>query len=263
MVDLQKQYFLLKTEIDQAIQDCLASADFIGGKTIQLFENNLASYLNIKNVIACANGTDALQIALMALDLPKGSKIIVPAFTYIAPVEVIKLLDYEIIYADVDADTFNITLEEIEKVYTSDVKAIIVVHLFGQSCNMKKIQEFAEKNNLFLIEDNAQSLSVEKNTMRNSIITTSFFPSKNLGAYGDGGAIMTNDDVLAKKIRTISNHGQSKKYEHEMVGVNSRLDTIQAAALNVKLKYLDEFILKRQQAASFYDEHLKDISHQG
>ena len=260
MIDLQKQYFLLKTEIDQAIQDCLASAQFIGSKTVQDFEKNIASYLDIKHCISCANGTDALQIALMALDLPKSSKIIVPAFTYIAPVEVIKLLDYEIVYADVDADTFNITLEEIEKVYTNDVSAIIVVHLFGQSCNMTAIQEFAQKNKLFVIEDNAQSLGVEKNTTRNSIITTSFFPSKNLGAYGDGGAVMTNDDVLAKKMRTIANHGQSVKYYHDMVGVNSRLDSIQAAVLNVKLKYLDEFIYKRQQAALFYDNQLKDIS---
>lgn len=260
MVNLQQQYLHLKSEIDQAISDCMNASDFIGGKPVQSFENNLASYLNIKNVIGCANGTDALQIALMALNLPKGSKIIVPAFTYIAPAEVIKLLGYEIVYADVDTDTFNTTLEEIEKVYTDDVKAIIVVHLFGQSCDMNAIEKFAQENKLFLIEDNAQSLTIEKNTARNSIITTSFFPSKNLGAYGDGGAIMTNDNVLAKKIRTIANHGQSIKYHHDVVGVNSRLDAIQAAILSVKLKYLDEFVLRRQSAASFYDEQLKDIS---
>lgn len=260
MVNLQQQYLHLKSEIDNAIQDCLDTTNFIGGKTVQTFENNLATYLGVNHVIGCANGTDALQIALMVLDLPKGSKIIVPASTYIAPVEVIQLLGYEAVYADVDTDTFNITLDEIEKVYTDDVKAIIVVHLFGQSCNMKEIQDFAQKNNLFLIEDNAQSLGVEKNISRNSIITTSFFPSKNLGACGDGGAVITNDDALAKKIRTIANHGQETRYYHDIIGINSRLDAIQAAILNVKLKYLDEFILKRQQAASFYDECLKNIS---
>ena len=259
MVNLQQQYLHLKSEINQAIQECLDTTNFIGGKAVQTFENNLAAYLNVSNVIGCANGTDALQIALMALDLPKGSKIIVPAFTYISPVEVIQLLGYEIVYADVDIDTFNITLQEIEKVYSADVKAIIVVHLFGQSCNMKEIQDFTQKNNLFLIEDNAQSLGVEKNITRNSIITTSFFPSKNLGAYGDGGAVITNDDTLAKKMRTIANHGQSIKYYHDAIGINSRLDVVQAAVLNIKLQSLDRFISKRQEVAAFYDNHLKDI----
>ena len=260
MVNLQEQYMRLKGEINQAIQRCLDTASFIRGKEIDTFEKDLAAYLNISHVIGCANGTDALQIALMAMDLPQGSKIIVPAFTYIAPVEVIKLLGYELVYADVDPATFNITAETIEQVYTNDVKAIIAVHLFGQFCNMPAIQDFAQKHQLFIIEDNAQSLGAKKGCSHNGIITTSFFPSKILGAYGDAGALMTNNNTLANKIRVIANHGQVQKYKHELVGINSRMDVIQAAVLNVKLKYLNEFILKRQQAAAFYDTHLKDIS---
>ncbi|MFN8295926.1 MAG: DegT/DnrJ/EryC1/StrS family aminotransferase [Chitinophagales bacterium] len=259
MVNLQEQYLHIKSEINRAILDCLDTANFIRGKEISAFEKDLALYLNVSHVIGCGNGTDALQIALMALDLPKGSKIIVPAFTYIAPVEVIKLLGHEIVYADVDSATFNITPETIEQVYTDDVKAIIPVHLFGQCCNMRGIVEFAQKHTLTIIEDNAQSLGAIKGCTHNGIITASFFPTKNLGAYGDGGALMTNDDTLAKKIRTIANHGQTRKYDHELIGVNSRLDAIQAAILSVKLKYLNEFILRRQQVAAFYDAHLKHI----
>lgn len=259
--DLKIQYQYLKNEIDAAIQNCLETAQFVGGNAVTAFENNLADYIGIKHVIGCANGTDALQLALMALNLPKGSKIIVPAFTYIAPIEVIRFLGHEIVYADVDTETFNITLEEIKKVYTDDVRAIIVVHLYGQPCNINEIYAFAQHKNIYLIEDNAQSVGAEKNITRNSIITTSFFPSKNLGSYGDGGAVMTNNDTLAKDIRMIANHGQSTRYYYELVGINSRLDTIQASILDVKLKYLDNFIAARQKAADFYDEQLKDIQH--
>lgn len=259
MVDLKQQYVELKVEIDKAILECLNSCHFIGGATVKQFEDNLSKYLSINNVIGCANGTDALQLALMALNLPKGSKIIVPAFTYIAPVEVITFMGMVPVYADVNPDTFNITVEEVEKVFTEDVKGIIAVHLFGQPCNTDDIYEFALKKNIFLIEDNAQSIGAEKKIERNSIITTSFFPSKNLGAYGDGGAVMTNDNEFADSIRKIANHGQSERYYHEEVGINSRLDAMQAAVLNVKLKYLDQFISSRVKAANFYDEQLKSI----
>ncbi|MDB5228482.1 MAG: arnB 2 [Bacteroidota bacterium] len=259
MVNLKEQYIQLKDEIDQAILECLNSCQFIGGPAVKQFENNLSKYLSINHVIGCGNGTDALEIALMALNLPKGSKIIVPAFTYIAPVEVIALMGMIPVYADVDPDTFNITLEEIEKVYTDDVKGIVAVHLFGQPCNTDEIYKFAVKKNIFLIEDNAQSIGAEKKMERNTIITTSFFPSKNLGAYGDGGALMTNDDKLAKRIRIIANHGQQERYYHEEIGINSRLDAIQAAVLSVKLNYVDQFIAARQKAADFYDGQLKNI----
>ena len=188
MIDLQKQYASLKIELNNAIQQCIDNAVFIGGKFVSNFEKNLSEYIGIQHTIGCGNGTDALQIALMALNLPKGSKIIVPAFTYIAPVEVIKFLDFEVVFADVDINTYNITLENIQAVYTNDVKAIIVVHLFGQICDIDKIYAFTQKNNIYLIEDNAQALGAEKHITRNTIMTTSFYPTKNLGAYGDGGA---------------------------------------------------------------------------
>lgn len=260
MIDLQKQYFSLKAEIDKAIDNCLINAQFIGGKPVTDFEKNLAAFLKIKHCISCGNGTDALQIALMALNLPKGSKIIVPAFTYIAPVEVVKFSGYEVVFADVDINSYNITLEHIKAVYTSDVKAIIAVHLFGQICDIDVIYEFTQANNIFLIEDNAQALGAEKNISRNSIITTSFYPTKNLGAYGDGGAIFCNDDALAKWIRKIASHGQSEKYMHEIVGVNSRLDTLQAAILNVKLPYLDSYNQQRKKHAAFYQNALNKLT---
>ncbi len=260
MIDLQRQYLSLKNEIDKAIQQSIENGVFIGGKVLAAFENNLASYLDIKHAIGCGNGTDALQIALMALNLPKGSKIIVPAFTYIAPVEVIQFLGYEIVFADVDIHTFNITLENIQAVYTNDVKAIIAVHLFGQICEIDKIYAFTQKNNISLIEDNAQALGAEKHILRNTIMTTSFYPTKNLGAYGDGGAIFCNDDVLAQQMRKIASHGQSEKYIHDIVGINSRLDVIQAAILQVKLPHLDDYNQQRKNNAAYYQTKLKDVS---
>jgi dTDP-4-amino-4,6-dideoxygalactose transaminase len=260
MIDLQKQYASLKIELNNAIQQCIDNAVFIGGKFVSNFEKNLSEYIGIQHTIGCGNGTDALQIALMALNLPKGSKIIVPAFTYIAPVEVIKFLDFEVVFADVDINTYNITLENIQAVYTNDVKAIIVVHLFGQICDIDKIYAFTQKNNIYLIEDNAQALGAEKHITRNTIMTTSFYPTKNLGAYGDGGAIFCNDDILAKCIRKIASHGQSEKYIHDIVGINSRLDTLQAAILQVKLPHLDTYNQQRKNNATYYQTHLKDIA---
>ena len=259
MIDLRTQYLSLKSEMDVAIQDCLLETQFIGGKKVNVFEQNLAKYINIKHCISCGNGTDALQIALMSLNLPKGSKIIVPAFTYIAPVEVIKFLGYELVFADVDINTFNLTVENIKVVFTSDVKAIIAVHLFGQLCEIDKIYAFTQQNNIHLIEDNAQALGAEKNISRNSIITTSFYPTKNLGAFGDGGAVFCNDDELAKQIRKIANHGQQKKYVHDIVGINSRLDTIQAAILNVKLPHVESYNQQRKNNADFYFNQLKEV----
>jgi dTDP-4-amino-4,6-dideoxygalactose transaminase len=259
MIDLQKQYLSLKDEIDNAIQQCMENGIFIGGKSVSNFEKILSEYIDIQHAIGCGNGTDAIQIALMALNLPKGSKIIVPAFTYIAPVEVIQFLGYEIIFADVDINTFNITLENLQSVYTEDVKAIIVVHLFGQICDIDKIYAFTQKNNIHLIEDNAQALGAEKHITRNTIMTTSFYPTKNLGAYGDGGAIFCNDDILAQQMRKIASHGQSKKYVHDIVGINSRLDTLQAAILQVKLPHLDDYNQQRKNNAIYYQTNLKDV----
>lgn len=260
MVDLQLQYLSLKDKIDSAIIDSISSGQLVGGNQVTAFENNLANFIGVKHCISCGNGTDALQIALMSLGLPKGSKIIVPAFTYIAPVEVIKFLNYEIVFADVSAQTYNLTLDNIKQVYTKDVKAIIAVHLFGQLCDIENIYTFCKENKIALVEDYAQSLGAENNITRDSIITTSFFPTKNLGAYGDGGAVLCNDTTLAEKIRKIANHGQTKKYYHEIVGINSRLDAIQAAILNVKLPYLNEYNTKRQQNSSFYKAHLNAIT---
>lgn len=261
MVDLKNQYMHIKTEIDNAIQQCLSDADYINGKNVRDFEQRLADYKGIKNVIGCGNGTDALQLALMALNLPAGSKIIVPAFTYIAPAEAAAFLGYEPVFADVDAVDFNITLQSIQDVFSADVRAIIMVHLFGQPCkDANAIYNFCLERNIALIEDNAQSLGAEKNISRNSIITTSFYPTKNLGAFGDGGAILCNDAILATNIRKISSHGQSKKYIHDVVGINSRLDTLQAAILNVKLKYIDSYNTQRRQHATFYHNRLKSLN---
>ncbi len=260
MIDLQSQYFSLKSEIDMAIQTCLNNATFIHGDSIVEFEKKITAYIGIKHCITCGNGTDALQLAVMALNLPKGSKIIVPAFTYIAPVEVISLLGYEIVFADVDIHSFNITLENIKAVYSDDVKAIIIVHLFGQICEIDKIYGFTQEKKIHLIEDNAQALGAEKNITRNSIITTSFYPTKNLGAFGDGGAVFCNDDNYANQIRKLANHGQSEKYIHDIVGINSRLDTLQASILNVKLPYLEKYNQQRKNNALFYHKNLKDVS---
>ncbi|NML70463.1 DegT/DnrJ/EryC1/StrS family aminotransferase [Chryseobacterium sp. RP-3-3] len=269
MVDLKGQYAKIKKEVDAGIQDCIDNTAFINGPAVKEFQQDFEKYLDVKHVIPCANGTDALQIAMMALDLKPGDEVICPAFTYVATAEVMGLLGLKPIMVDVNEDTFDIEFRGLDKYLTPNTKAIVPVHLYGQSADMEKILEFAEKHNLFVIEDNAQAIgsdytfsdgTVKKTGTIGHIGCTSFFPSKNLGCYGDGGAIMTNDDDLALKIRMIANHGQEKKYYHKVVGCNSRLDTIQAAVLKVKLKYLDEYSEARNQMASYYDENLAGIS---
>ena len=263
MVDLNGQYNKIKSEVDQAVISCISSSAFINGPAVKEFQAGLESYLDIKHVIPCANGTDSLQIAMMALELQPGDEVICPAFTYVATGEVIGLLGLTPIMVDVDPNTFNLTASEVEKAITPNTKAIVPVHLYGQSCDMEPIMQLANKHNLFVIEDNAQAIGTEytfsdgttaKTGTIGHIGSTSFFPSKNLGCYGDGGALMTNDDVLAKKMRMIANHGQEKKYHHKVLGCNSRLDTIQAAILNIKLSYLDEYSASRNKMASYYDE---------
>jgi dTDP-4-amino-4,6-dideoxygalactose transaminase len=262
MVDLKGQYLKIKEEIDAAVLDCMASTQFIQGPQVKTFQVALEEYLDVKHVIPCANGTDALQIALMAMGLQPGDEVIVPTFTYVATAEVIGLLRLTPVMVDVDPNTFNITPEIIENAITPQTKAIVPVHLFGQCADMEPIMALADKHGLFVIEDNAQAIGADyvfangKKQKAGTIAhigTTSFFPSKNLGCYGDGGALMTNDDELAEKIRIIANHGQRKKYYHEVLGVNSRLDSMQAAILNVKLQYLDDYCAARQAVANYYD----------
>lgn len=269
MVDLKSQYEKIKNEIDAAVINCISSTAYINGPQVKEFQQNLENYLNIKHVIPCANGTDALQIAMMALDLKEGDEIIVPSFTFIATAEVVSLLKLTPVMVEVDENTFNITAEIVEKAITPKTKAIVPVHLFGQSCDMEGIMRVADKHNLYVIEDNAQAIgsdyrfsdgSVKKAGTIGHIGCTSFFPSKNLGCYGDGGAIFTNDDELAQKMRTIANHGQSKQYFHSVIGVNSRLDSIQAAILNIKLKHLDDYCAARQKVAESYNEAFADIA---
>lgn len=269
MVDLKGQYEKIKNEVNTGIQDCIDNTTFINGPAVKEFQRSFEKYLDVKYVIPCANGTDALQIALMALDLKPGDEVICPAFTYVATAEVMGLLGLKPIMVDVNEDTFDIQLNGLDKYLTPKTKAIVPVHLYGQSANMEKILEFAGKHNLFVIEDNAQAIgsdykfsdgTVKKTGTIGTIGCTSFFPSKNLGCYGDGGALMTNDDKIALKIRMIANHGQEKKYHHKVLGCNSRLDTIQAAVLNVKLKHLDEYSATRNKMADYYDEHLAGIS---
>ena len=267
MVDLKSQYMKIKPQVDKAINDVLSSTQFINGEHVKSFQNELAAYLGVKHVITCANGTDALQISMMALGLKPGDEIITPSFTYIATTEVIALLGLKPVFVDCDPENFNISVEEVEKVITKKTKAIVPVHLFGQSSDMKSIMNLAKKHNLFVIEDNAQAIGSDylgfnkpqKTGTIGNIGCTSFFPSKNLGCFGDGGAMMTNDDELAEKIRMIANHGQSKRYYHDIIGCNSRLDNIQAAVLRIKLKKLDQYILNRQKAANYYDQNLKDL----
>ncbi|MBC7849339.1 MAG: DegT/DnrJ/EryC1/StrS family aminotransferase [Chitinophagaceae bacterium] len=262
MVDLKKQYAKIKGEVDSSLHDVLDSAAFINGKPVSDFADNLSKYLGIKHVIPCANGTDALQIAMMALGLQPGDEVITPSFTYVATTEVIALLRLQPVFVEVDPKTFCIEASAIEKAITPKTRAIVPVHLYGQSADMEAIQAIAKKHNLFVIEDNAQAIgsdfrfsdgSLKKTGTIGDIGTTSFFPSKNLGCYGDGGAIFTDDDSLANRLRMIANHGQSKRYYHDLVGCNSRLDTLQAAVLNVKLKSLDAYIDARRKAADFYD----------
>ncbi len=262
MVDLASQYQRLKHEIDPAMQTVLNDANYINGQQVKDFASGLATYLSAKHVIPCANGTDALQIALMALDLPEGSEVITPGFSYIAIAEACILLKLKPVFAEINPDTFNLDPLEIEKHITPFTKAIAPVNLFGQCADMETIMAIAEKHNLYVIEDNAQSIGAEytfsngrscKAGTLGHIATTSFFPSKNLGCYGDGGAICTNDDGMAEKIRMIANHGQKVKYIHDRVGVNSRLDSIQAAVLSVKLKHLNDFNAERQAVANAYN----------
>ncbi len=267
MVDLKGQYNKIKPEIDQAIISCIESASYINGPAVKEFQHNLEEYLNVKYVIPCANGTDSLQIAMMALGLKAGDEVICPAFTYVATAEVIGLLGLTPVMVDVDPYTFNITTLEIEKAITSKTKAIVPVHLYGQSCDMEPIMQLAIKYNLYVIEDNAQAIGadytfsdgkVAKTGTIGHIGSTSFFPSKNLGCFGDGGALMTNDDELAIKIRMIANHGQEKKYHHKVLGCNSRLDAIQAAVLNIKIKHLDTYSRARGEMASIYDSAFRN-----
>ena len=269
MVDLKSQYEKIKEEIAAGIQNCLDTTAFINGPAVKEFQQDFEQYLGVKHVIPCANGTDALQIALMALGLKPGDEVICPAFTYVATAEVIGLLGLIPIMVDVDPETFNISLENLEQYVTDKTKAIVPVHLYGQSADMELILAFAKKHNLFVVEDNAQAIgsdytfsdgTVKKTGTIGEIGCTSFFPSKNLGCYGDGGALMTNDDELAAKIRMIANHGQEKKYYHQVLGCNSRLDTLQAEILKVKLKHLDTYSGARNKMADYYDQHLSEIA---
>jgi UDP-2-acetamido-2-deoxy-ribo-hexuluronate aminotransferase len=269
MVDLQGQYKKIRWQVNREIKKVLKSAAFINGPIVKEFETNLKDFLGTKNVIPCANGTDALQVALMSLGLDKGDEVITTNFSFASTIEVILLLGLKPILVDIDSKTFNIDPAMIKNRITSRTKAIIPVHLYGQSCRMNEIMEIAKENKLFVIEDNAQALG-SKVKLSNStkvmsgtigdIGTTSFFPSKNLGGYGDGGAIFTNSDDLAFKMRGIVNHGMYKRYYHDEIGVNSRLDSIQAAILNVKLKYLDIYNKRRIAAATDYNSRLESIS---
>lgn len=267
MVDLHSQYLSLKPEIDQAIADVLQSTQFIKGPQVADFEKTLAQYHGCSHAIGVGNGTDALMIAMMALDLSEGDEIITPDFSYAAAAEAMVLLGIKPIFVDVEAGTMNMNTQDLREKLSLRTKAILPVHLFGQCADMEQIMNIAKEYNLFVIEDNAQSIGADytfengeqkKSGAIGHISTTSFFPSKNLGCFGDGGAILTNDDDLAQKVRMIANHGQKKKYFHEVVGVNSRLDTLQASILLVKLKHLDSFIKARQQVANFYDQKFRN-----
>ncbi|MDP3398338.1 MAG: DegT/DnrJ/EryC1/StrS family aminotransferase [Bacteroidales bacterium] len=268
MLDLKGQYKKIKDEIDSSIQKVIDSAAFINGPEVHSFEHNLADYLGSKYVIGCANGTDALQIAMMALDLKPGDEVIVPSFTYAATAEVVGLLGLVPVLVDVDKDSFNIRVDQIEASISEKTKAIVPVHLFGQGADMDKIMEIASRHKLFVIEDNAQALGAvyTHSDGRKShfgtighIGCTSFFPTKNLGCYGDGGAIMTQDPKLAERVRMVTDHGQKVKYYHDIIGCNSRLDTIQAAVLNVKLQKLDSYSQSRYSAAQLYKELLGGV----
>ncbi len=262
MVDLKTQYHRVKNEIDRAILDVVENTAFINGPAVKEFQSALEQYMGVKHVIACANGTDALQIAMMALDLKPGDEVITTSFTFVATVEVIALLQLTPVLVDILPGTYNLDPIALEKAITPKTKAIVPVHLFGQCADMESIMAIAQKHNLYVIEDNCQAIGAyytfsdgtrkQAGTMGH-IGTTSFFPSKNLGCYGDGGAMFTNDDTLAEKLRMIANHGMKVRYYHDSIGVNSRLDTIQAAVLNVKLKQLDTYIANRQHAAAYYD----------
>ncbi|HEV2833228.1 MAG TPA: DegT/DnrJ/EryC1/StrS family aminotransferase [Hanamia sp.] len=263
MVDLKQQYLNIKTEIDAAVADVLDSSVFIGGPQVNNFSKSLADYLGVKHVIPCANGTDALQIAMMALGLEPGDEVITPSFTYVATTEVIALLRLKPVFVEVDTRTFCVDIEAIRNAITPKTKAIVPVHLYGHAAQMEEIMAIAKEHNLFVIEDNAQAIgsdytfkdgTTKKTGSIGTIGCTSFFPSKNLGCYGDGGAMCTDDDALAEKLKMIANHGQRIKYYHDWVGCNSRLDALQAAILNIKLPLLDSYINARIKAADFYDK---------
>jgi len=268
MVDLKGQYDKIREEIDQAILNVVRSTAYINGPEVKSFQSELESYLGVKHVIACANGTDALQIAMMALGLKPGDEVITPNFTFIATVEVIALLGLKPVLVDVDEKTFNMDIGALEKAITPNTKAIVPVHLFGQCANMEEVMRIAKQKDLYVIEDTAQAIS-SSYTMSNGNTSTagtmghfgctSFFPSKNLGCYGDGGALYTNDDELADLARQVCNHGMKVRYYHTMIGVNSRLDSIQAAILRIKLRRLDEYCAARISAADYYDEAFKAI----
>ena len=269
MVDLKGQYKHIQNEVDEAVIKVIREANFINGSDVALFSDELSAYLDGAHVIPCANGTDALQIAMMALDLRPGDEVIVPAFTYVATTEVIGLLNLKPVMVDVDPDTFNVTVDQIRKAITPKTKAIVPVHLFGQCANMEPILALAKEKGLYVIEDTAQAIgahytfsdgTTRKAGTMGHIGCTSFFPSKNLGCYGDGGAVYTTDEMLSAKIKMIANHGQVKKYVHKYIGVNSRLDTIQAAILRIKLRHLNNYSFARNTAAEKYDELLKGIN---
>lgn len=262
MVDLQGQYAKIKQEVDAAMQEVLNSAAYINGPQVAQFARELEAYTGAKHIIPCANGTDALQIAFMALGLKPGDEVITPSFTYIATVETVALLGITPVFCEVDPKTFTMDPASLEQCITPKTKAIVPVHLYGQSANMEAILAIAQKHNLFVIEDNAQAIggyytfsdgTRKANGTMGDIGTTSFFPSKNLGAYGDGGAIYTNNDELANTLKMVANHGQPKKYVHDLVGCNSRLDTLQAAILSVKLRHLDHYCNARRAVADVYD----------
>lgn len=267
MVDLQTQYSRLRPEIDQAIQEVLESTQFINGAPVGSFAENLAAYLGVRHVIPCANGTDALQIALMALDLQPGDEVITTPFTFVATAEVIALLHLQPVFVDVDPDTFLMDTAQLESVVSERTRCILPVHLFGQGVDMTAVMAFAEKHGLYVVEDNAQSIGATgfmsggrqaRLGAIGHIGCTSFFPSKNLGAYGDAGALFTNDDEFGRRIQMIVNHGMKRRYYHDMIGVNSRLDTLQATVLDIKLRHLDDFNRRRQAAAAYYDERLAE-----
>jgi UDP-2-acetamido-2-deoxy-ribo-hexuluronate aminotransferase len=268
MVGLHGQYLKIKDEVDAAIQGVIDSSDFIRGEDVQKFQDELSSYLNVKHTVACGNGTDALQVAMMALDLKPGDEVITTPFTFIATVEVIRLLGLMPVFVDVKPDTFNLDPEQLEKAVTKRTRAIVPVHLFGQCADMESIMEVAGAHGLYVIEDNAQALgadylpaigSSQKAGSIGHIGCTSFFPSKNLGAFGDGGALFTNDLNLGKRAASLINHGMQVRYHYDYVGVNSRLDTLQAAILRVKLQHLDDYHRLRQDAAAWYDSTLSGI----
>jgi UDP-2-acetamido-2-deoxy-ribo-hexuluronate aminotransferase len=262
MVDLKTQYENMREEINRAVLEVIDSTEYINGTAVKRFQAELEQYLQVNHVIPCANGTDALQIALMALDLEPGAEVIVPAFTYVATAEVIALLRLTPVMVDVEEGTFNIDLEQVRAAISPRTRVIVPVHLFGQSADMEPLLQLAEQHRLYLVEDNAQAMgsdycfsdgTVRKTGTIGHIGCTSFFPSKNLGCYGDGGAMMTNDAAMAQRLRMIANHGQSQLYHHAIVGVNSRLDSIQAAVLSVKLKRLEQYNANRRRAADYYD----------